>query len=339
MSGSPAQSPSKAQSPVPLENLSRAMLSGSRQEERTIPAMISTRADQVVAVAKQLQGSLNLFVKDPRFQTIFVSSAGCAVTFATIGGGAGLVGGSATGLAVGVVPAIFTFGLSIPVGGVVGGIVGTGAGTVIGGGTGLIGGGVAAGVVYAYRVQIKNGAVYVTATVKDLQQKTKVKALKAKSEVYVAIRDCARIVNCKTKKMFADSKVLVADRKFQVTMASGAGSAAVCGAVGGGLGVTTGAMLGGAIGIIPAVFTLGLSIPLGAAIGGSTGLCVGTAGGGSAGFVSGSAVGYGAYSKRKEIGDAKNKAKAKAGKLIEYVAGKDGGNIVQRTLRGCTGGA
>lgn len=311
--------------------------------------MISTRADQVMQVAKQLQGSLNLFVKDPMFQTISVSSVGGAVTLAAIGGGVGLVGGSVTGLAVGVVPAIITLGLSIPVGGVVGGIVGTGAGTVIGGGTGLIGGGVAGGVVYAYRVQIKNGAVYVTATVKGIRANMQVKALKAKSDVHrkgmdtmtftrAAIRDCALTVNGKTKKMIADTKVLTADRKFQVAMMSGTGSAAVCGAVGGGVGLTTGAVLGGAIGIIPALFTLGLSIPIGAAIGGGTGFCVGAASGGSAGFVSGSAVGYGAYSKRKEIGDVKNKVKTKANKLIEDVTGKDGGNIMQRTLRGCIGG-
>merc|ERR1712226_319188 len=152
-----------------------------------------------------------------------------------------------------------------------------------------------------------------------------------------AIGDCALTVNCKTKKMIAATKVMGADRKFQVTMMSSTGSAAVSGAVGGGVGFTTGAVLGGAIGIIPAVFTLGLSIPIGAAIGGGTGFCVGVAGGSSAGFVSGSAVGYGVYSKRKELADVKTKARTKANKLIEYVAGKDGGNVVQRTLRGCTG--
>merc|ERR1711971_1479405 len=103
---------------------------------------------------------------------------------------------------------------------------------------------------------------------------------------------------------------------------------------------TTGALVGGAVGIVPALFTFGLSIPIGAMIGGGAGLCVGAVGGSSAGAVTGGAVGYGAYSKRAEIGNAKTQAEKKADELIQFVKvkGRDGGSFVQRKIRGTTGG-
>merc|ERR1712039_463395 len=79
-----------------------------------------------------------------------------------------------------------------------------------------------------------------------------------------------------------------------------ASSAAVGGAVLGG--ATTGAfgaVAGAAVGIIPAFFTLGLSVPVGA----MAGLCVGTAVGGGAGAVGGGLVGYGGFTHRKKISD------------------------------------
>merc|ERR1712013_258256 len=75
-------------------------------------------------------------------------------------------------------------------------------------------------------------------------------------------------------------------------------SAAVAGAVLGG--TTTGALgtvAGAAVGIIPAFFTLGLSIPVCA----MAGLCVGTTVGGSAGAVGGGLVGYGGFTHRETI--------------------------------------
>ena len=69
-----------------------------------------------------------------------------------VGGGAGF----AIGTVVGCVPALFTLGLSIPVGAVVGGAVGTGVGLAAGGGGGIIVGGVAGHVGHAYRAEIRN---------------------------------------------------------------------------------------------------------------------------------------------------------------------------------------
>merc|ERR1719511_197501 len=68
------------------------------------------------------------------------------------------------------------------------------------------------------------------------------------------------------------------------------------GAAGGGLGLVAGGAAGAAVGLVPALFTFGLSIPVCAAIGSGAGACLGTAAGGTTGFVGGGVVGYGAYS-------------------------------------------
>merc|ERR1712232_488119 len=82
---------------------------------------------------------------------------------------------------------------------------------------------------------------------------------------------------------------------------------------GGGLiGLTAGAGVGAAVGVVPAIFTFGLSIPIGAFIGGVIGLCVGTVVGGCAGLVSGGAVGYCTYQHRDEIKGAAKRASEKA---------------------------
>ncbi|CAJ1385509.1 unnamed protein product [Effrenium voratum] len=49
------------------------------------------------------------------------------------------------------------------------------------------------------------------------------------------------------------------------------------GKFGGGIGAVLGTATGAAVGVIPAIFTFGLSIPICAAVGGGTGLCAGTA--------------------------------------------------------------
>merc|ERR1712050_654639 len=101
-------------------------------------------------------------------------------------------------------------------------------------------------------------------------------------------------VDClKTKS--SEAVTLATHTKVGVTS-----SAAVAGAVLGG--TTTGALgtvAGAAVGIVPAFFTLGLSIPVCA----MAGLCVGTTVGGGAGAVGGGLVGYGGFTHRKKISD------------------------------------
>merc|ERR1719387_2858406 len=57
---------------------------------------------------------------------------------------------------------------------------------------------------------------------------------------------------------------------------------------------------GAAVGVVPAIFTFGLSIPVCAVIGGGAGLAAGTAVGSGAGAVGGAAV-YSGYHHREEL--------------------------------------
>merc|ERR1712151_423709 len=86
---------------------------------------------------------------------------------------------------------------------------------------------------------------------------------------------------------------LAANPQAQVTTASAIAGAGTLGAVGGGTGLVAGGVVGAAVGVPAALFTLGLSIPVcatvGAVVGGGTGATVcgttGLVGGGTAGYL------------------------------------------------------
>jgi len=123
-------------------------------------------------------------------------------------------------------------------------------------------------------------------------------------------------------ELTATAKDKVTDPKVQVTVAAAAGGAVNLGAGGGAAGLAGGGAIGAACGVVPAIFTFGLSIPIGAAIGAGTGLVVGTVVGGTAGLVGGGATGYGAYTKRKEIRSGAEGALSKAMDCSEYIQAK-----------------
>merc|ERR1719330_1061128 len=82
---------------------------------------------------------------------------------------------------------------------------------------------------------------------------------------------------------------------------AGAGGAVCVGAPAAGLGLFAGGAIGGAVGILPAIFTFGLSIPFGAVIGAGCGMVFTGAAGTTVGFAGGSAIGYAGYSRRDQI--------------------------------------
>merc|ERR1719330_2144423 len=82
---------------------------------------------------------------------------------------------------------------------------------------------------------------------------------------------------------------------------AGAGGAVCVGAPCAGLGLFAGGAIGGAVGILPAIFTFGLSIPIGAVIGAGCGMVFTGATGATVGFAGGSAIGYTGYSRRDQI--------------------------------------
>jgi len=112
------------------------------------------------------------------------------------------------------------------------------------------------------------------------------------------------------------AKSLAADATVQttaVTTAGAVGGAAVGGTTGGALG-----LFAGAVGGLPAaLFTCGLSVPVGAVCGAG----IGTAAGGTVGAVSGGAAGYVASTHKAEIKNVANTAAAKIGAGSDYVTG------------------
>merc|ERR1711862_636876 len=92
------------------------------------------------------------------------------------------------------------------------------------------------------------------------------------------------------------------DPNVRKIAASTVGGAAVVGSAGG-VGLGAGTVVGAAVGVVPALFTFGLSIPVGAAIGGGIGLVTG----GSVGAVGGGALGFAGYTYKNEIGESKDK--------------------------------
>jgi hypothetical protein len=91
------------------------------------------------------------------------------------------------------------------------------------------------------------------------------------------------------------------------TRAAAAGAAAF-GAGGAAAGATAGGVIGVACALPAALFTFGLSIPVGAAVGAGSGLCVG----GSVGIVTGGAAGYKTHREKETISNALNSVFTKA---------------------------
>jgi hypothetical protein len=269
-------------------------------------------------------------VKEPQFRTISISTATGAIILAPVGGAFGTASGIVLGTAAGAVPALFTFGLSLPIGAFVGGGTGLCVGTVAGAGAGAMGGGLAGFTGYKYRVEINNGLVTIKKKASDVHSETKNRAGRAlaasKAKVVVLVNG----VKQKSLTTFRSTKArageLAANQKVQVTAAS-----ATAGAVaGGGTGAIVGTTAGAALGLPLALFTFGLSIP----VGGMIGCAVGTVSGGVTGATAGGVAGYGGYTYKKEIRTGAEALLAKvktttesAGNSVRYSAAKMGASI------------
>jgi len=107
---------------------------------------------------------------------------------------------------------------------------------------------------------------------------------------------------------------VVSQKSFQATAASSVSGAVVVGTGAGVSGLVAGGCAGAVAGLPFALFTFGMSVPLGAALGGSAGLVTGAAAGATAGAVGGGAVGYGTYAKWDGISAA---GKTVAGKACD----------------------
>jgi hypothetical protein len=301
-------------------------------------------------------------ISNRNVQVTAASAVGGAVL---VGGASGMIGltlGGASGAFVGMGPALFTFGLSIPVFAAIGGGFGLFAGVPVGGTAGAVGGGTTGYVAYTKRAEIKSftdkgcaqarGATQTAWASAVSKSEAAVKFAEAKKESAKALaltsaataqqklgegRECAskRLAVAKAKGI-----ELASDRSVQVGAVSAAGGAAACGTAGAVAGLCTGTVVGGAVGLVPAIFTFGLSIPIGAAIGGSCGLVAGATTGGTVGFVGGGAAGYSVHARRDEIGVKVKGTISKVNEGAEYMKGKASTSAayVRARVVGGTGG-
>merc|ERR1711870_83451 len=120
---------------------------------------------RAVAVADGVKHAAN----DGSVQATAAGSIGGSATLAASGGATGLATGSMVGAACGLIPAVFTFGLSIPIGAAIGGSTGLVAGTVVGGAVGLVGGGVAGRTAHKHQEQIGDGVAAAASKASNLK--------------------------------------------------------------------------------------------------------------------------------------------------------------------------
>jgi len=257
--------------------------------------------------ALELKTKTATLVEDPQFRTLTMTTAAGTVVFAAMGGAFGLALGMATGSIVGILLALFTFGLSIPIGAVIGGASGFALGVSTGAGVGAL----ASYGTFKYWIDIKNILVYIKLKALDAAVFAKVKVLESFTNTKLMTADAMDKTKANAEGLTTDAKAKTVNTAYlakakageavqfatttraSMTCTSAAAGAVLGSTTGGGLGAISGA----AIGIVPAVFTLGLSIPIGLICG----LCIGASVGGAIGAMSGAAAGYGGFTYREEI--------------------------------------
>jgi len=328
-------------------------------KQKLVSAIQQSRA-ATLALAKNTQDKTVTIIKNPHFQVVTVTTASGTVSLAAVGGAFGCMGGMVVGAMVGTVPALLTFGTSIPVGAVVGGALGAPAGACMAG----IAGGVAGGAIghggYVWRAEIRDGVIRfkVAATDKKTQLKLALTAAKD-STVDRASKACAFASERREKaRAFTTHKsqqvgalavstktrsyAVVTDKRVQVTAASAAGGAVVVGTAGGAVGTVAGAGTGALVGLPAAIFTFGLSIPICATIGGGMGCVAGATSAGAVGGVAGGAAGYNAHKYQHEIAGGAQSAWSKVRNGTNLLKVKAADSVAQvRTMCGTggTGGA
>lgn len=145
-------------------------------------AKAKTTEKAIAAKAKTVEIASNKTV-----QVTAASATGGAVVLGAGGAATGLATGGTIGAAIGFIPAIFTFGLSIPVGAAIGGGCGLVAGTVVGSTTGLAVGGATGYGAYTKREEIKSGVAASYAKVTETAEYAKSKATEAAGQVRARI--------------------------------------------------------------------------------------------------------------------------------------------------------
>lgn len=247
-------------------------------------------------------------VADRSVQVAAASGLGGAVVVGTAGAGVGLFAGGTVGAAIGLPLALFTLGLSIPVGSAIGGGCGLAFGSAFGGSFGFVGAGIAGYGAHVKRAEIRSLINTLKTKVMSYSISAKRKAVEVSCVAMATVKGTAVTYLGATKEKAAQAakatkaraKKITADKTVQAATASTVGGAVILGTGGAATGLATGTAIGAAVGLVPAIFTFGLSIPCFALVGGGCGLAAGTAVGGTTGAVAGLG-GYCTYTRREAI--------------------------------------
>jgi len=162
----------------------------------------------------------------------------------------------------------------------------------------------------SYRNAKATGVAFIASTRKAIRDRAQQTAQGVKARVAAGRSRALKTVDqAKAKANEAKDKAsaFAKDGHVRATALGVAGGMTTLGSTGAATGLCAGTAVGAAVGVVPALFTFGLSIPVGAVLGGGAGLFMGTAVGATAGAVSGGAAGYGAYAKRGEIQELRSK--------------------------------
>jgi len=284
-------------------------------QAKEVAAVARKKTSEVADLAKKRSSEV---VSDRGVQVAAVSAVGGGVVVGAGGAATGFVAGGALGAAIGILPAIFTFGLSIPVGAVMGAGCGVAVGGTVGGVSGFTGAGAIGYGAYAKRVELVAAAVRAKTIALNTYNLVLAGKQRAVAKVVSACVEARRrvlrhagllrergitavgIAVEKSTKAKAKATVIASDKEVQATAASAAGGAVVLGTGGAATGLLSGGALGAAVGIVPAFFTFGLSIPFCAIVGGGLGLVTGTSIGSTTGAFAGAGC-YRVYTKREAV--------------------------------------
>eukprot|EP00913_Durusdinium_trenchii_P003019 g2791.t1 len=162
----------------------------------------------------------------------------------------------------------------------------------------------------SYRNAKATGVAFIASTRKAIRDRVKARVAAGRSRALKTVDQAKAKANEAKDKASAFAK----DGHVRATALGVAGGMTTLGSTGAATGLCAGTAVGAAVGVVPALFTFGLSIPVGAVLGGGAGLFMGA--------VSGGAAGYGAYAKRGEIQELRSKTVSRISSGVDVVKGK-----------------
>jgi hypothetical protein len=162
------------------------------------------------------------------------------------------------------------------------------------------------------------GSTYEDVKVRGLRVHTQEAVGLARQVVF----ESAASAKCKAHEAVATTKEVVSTPAFKTSAVAAAAGGSTLGAAGATAGVVVGGVAGGLAGLPLALFTFGLSIPVGAVVGSSAVGALGLASGTAVGAVSGGALGYAGFKKQDEIREVGASAMGKVSDSTQYVKGR-----------------